>query len=125
MSKSEDRREQLVILGDDQLLHIARNESAMYDYRLTAVEILQKRKSPKANCPGLPVLETSEDLGVYPLPEVVHETEIHPVHESGPLKASVTTSTMFGVQKMDEDVPPADEALISKEPSTTKRNKSK
>lgn len=120
-TKSEDRYEQLGHLGDDQLLHIARNESAIHDYRVTAVEILKQRNSPKANHPEVPVVDGFPEVGVYPLPEVAHESEI----ESGPLKASVTTETMFGVQKMDEDVPPADEALISKEPSTTKRNKSK
>lgn len=117
--KWEDRYEQFGHLEDDQLLHIARNESAQHGFRITAVELLRQRKSVKASHPELVTLnreldsQDEQDFGIYPLPEVSHESEVIPVSESsGPLTASVTTQTMFGVQKMDTDDPPADEAPI-------------
>lgn len=118
-TETELRYAQLTPLGDDQLFQVARNESAQHNYRVSAVELLLDRQSDKAYHPDLKglraELETTytEELGVFPVPEADHETEITPVAtDFGAPSASVTTATIFGtVQNLDPaQDPPADEA---------------
>jgi hypothetical protein len=110
--KWEDRYEQLGHLEESQLLHLARNEAASVEYRYTAVEIMLKKGFQAVNHPDLVGLKAQISDKSEPV-EVEHESEIAPVgEESGPLKASVTTETLFSdnnVQKMD-DFTPANEA---------------
>jgi len=103
--KWEDRYEQLDGLGETQLLHLARNESASVAYRRVAVEILLKKGYSAANHPEL--REFVEELSPkIVIEELETEPEIHldlgPVThdikpftpESGPFAASVTTKTL-------------------------------
>lgn len=112
---------------DSTLLDIARNSAARRDYRLTAVEILKVRKSPRINHPDI------QDL--------VRELEIeldgiefeHPA-PSGALKASVTTKTMAeDVEVIDNsdsesevvqsDVPPTEPEAAPAKPKKTRKPK--
>lgn len=72
---------------DSTLLDIARNGAAQRDYRLTAVEILKVRKSPRINHPDIQDLVRELEIE---LDGIVFENPA----PSGALKASVTTKTM-------------------------------
>jgi hypothetical protein len=110
--KWEDRFEQLGHLEESQLLHLARNEAASVEYRLTAVEIMLKKGHNSVNHPDLVSLKRQITDKSEPI-EVEHESEIAHVEtseedNSGPFKASVTTETLFSddnVQKIDEFTP--------------------
>jgi hypothetical protein len=103
--KWEDRYEQFDSLGESQLLHLARNESASVAFRAMAVEIMLKKGYSSVNHPELAgflaelspkiVIEELEhepelDLGTEPITPI--STHFEP--ESGPFKASVTTESL-------------------------------
>lgn len=75
---------------DAALLDIARNDSAQYDYRLFAVELLHTRKSEKLKHPDIQHLV--QDLEIE-LEGIVFE---HPAPGPGPMKAGVTLRTLYG-----------------------------
>ena len=94
----DDHNSHLNPLPDNILLDLARNECAPHGYRLSAVEILRTRKSPKL---------MHEDIRW-----LVNELEIelsgiqfeHPAPSGpGPMTSSVTTKMMFA------DGPPEEE----------------
>jgi hypothetical protein len=90
---------------DPVLRDVARNEAAPWDYRKFAVELLLNRRSPYANHTDLRYLRAeleAEMDGIqteFPAPE----TEFVPEATTGPLRASVTTATMFGGEVVDMD----------------------
>jgi hypothetical protein len=86
----DDKFVHLRHLPDYVLVDIARNDAAQKPYRLLAVEILQARKSPKIQHPDLQHLV--KELAIE-LDGIVFD---HPAPEPGALKASFTTTTMFG-----------------------------
>lgn len=75
---------------DAALLDIARNDSAQYDYRLFAVELLHTRKSEKLKHPDIQHLV--QDLEIE-LEGIVFD---HPAPGPGPMKAGVTLKTLYG-----------------------------
>jgi len=89
-----DHHQHLRGMPDATLRDLVRNDSAPWEYRKFAVEILSVRKSPFIKLD-------------YMLP-FVHELEIeldgiqfdHPA-PSEPMRASVTTETMFGGDVVD------------------------
>lgn len=99
--KWEDRYEQLSGLGEEQLLSLARNESASVAFRSLAVEILLTKGSKAVNHPELGGFLAELQPKIV-IEELEHETEIDPITpeithfepESGPFKASVTLETL-------------------------------
>ena len=90
---------------DYALLDVARNDSAQWDYRKHAVEVLRARKSPKARHPDLKdllaELEIELDGIEFETPAPVEDPEPEPAGP-GPLSAGFTTKNMFA------DTPPED-----------------
>ena len=114
---------------DSTLLDIARNGSAQRDYRLTAVEILKTRKSPRITHPDIQDLVRELEIE---LDGIVFENPA----PSGALKASVTTRTMAeDVEFIDNgvpepeviptDVPPTEPETIPTEPKPRRTRKPK
>lgn len=107
---------------DSTLLDIARNGAAQRDYRLTAVEILKVRKSPRINHPDIQDLVRELEIE---LDGIVFENPT----PSGALKASVTTKTMAeDVEVIDNteatiDVPPIEPETISAKPKKARKPK--
>ena len=91
----DDNCAHLKTFPDHILLDIARNGAAQHDYRLFAVELLHSRKSPKLQHPDIQGLV--RDLEIE-LEGIVFE---HPAPSPGPLVASVTTSTMFADNRVE------------------------
>lgn len=103
--KWEDRYQQLAGLQEEQLLSLARNESASVAFRSLAVEILLTKGSNAVNHPELALFLTELSPKIV-IEELEHESEIepetHPITpeithsepESGPFKASVTLETL-------------------------------
>lgn len=95
----EDRWDHLKHLPDHILLDIARNGAAELRYRLYAVELLQRLKSPRIYHEDIQFLVRQLDIEMDGV-----ETEfeyVAPVSGPGPLTCSVTTSTMFGEEKVE------------------------
>jgi hypothetical protein len=114
---------------DSALLDIARNGSAQRDYRLTAVEILKTRKSPRITHPDIQDLVRELEIE---LDGIVFENPA----PSGALKASVTTRTMAeDVEFIDNgvpepeviptDVPPTEPEIVPTEPKPRRTRKPK
>ena len=114
---------------DSTLLDIARNGSAQRDYRLTAVEILKTRKSPRITHPDIQDLVRELEIE---LDGIVFENPA----PSGALKASVTTRTMAeDVEFIDNgvpepeviptDVPPTEPEIVPTEPKPRRTRKPK
>ena len=114
---------------DSTLLDIARNGSAQRDYRLTAVEILKTRKSPRITHPDIQDLVRELEIE---LDGIVFENPA----PSGALRASVTTRTMAeDVEFIDNgvpepeviptDVPPTEPETIPTEPKPRRTRKPK
>lgn len=103
--KWEDRYQQFDSLGESQLLHLARNEAASVAFRSMAVEIMLKKGYSAVNHPELSGFLAELQPKIV-IEELEHESEIEPetypimsisTHfepESGPFKASVTTTTL-------------------------------
>lgn len=98
-----DHNAHLKSFPDSVLRDIARNECAPHDYRKDATEILMVRKSPLADHEDLRLFvieirgELEELQFEFPAPE-----EVKP-EPPGPLRASVTTATMFGEPEKELD----------------------
>lgn len=112
---------------DSTLLDIARNGAAQRDYRLTAVEILKVRKSPRINHPDIQDLVRELEIE---LDGIVFENPA----PSGALKASVTTKTMAeDIEVIDNsdsesevvqsDVPPTEPKAAPAKPKKTRKPK--
>jgi hypothetical protein len=114
----------LELLPEHLLFDIARNESAPHVFRRECFDLLAGRGSSKTEHPDLKALkeeydsEQAELVEVEIVPETVAGSDL--VRE-GPFKASVTTASMFGVQKID-DIQPADEAQSSSTTNNDKEN---
>jgi hypothetical protein len=110
-----DHYAHLLTFPDQVLRDLARNESAPYDYRKFAVEQLLKRRSPFARHTDLVgfIQEIEGELdGIqtdFPAPEITPPE---------PMRASVTTSTMFGGDVIDMEALRALE-MKSREPKFT------
>jgi hypothetical protein len=117
--KWEDRWEQLGHLPEHTLYDLVRNQSAPTAFRTTAAEIMVMKGMSKANDP-----EVQRFLPTTPAP-VIHESETYAVNfvqtpkaepkkivaeeYSGPLKASVTTTSLHQPEIVPEPVRKVDE----------------
>lgn len=97
----EDRFEHFGNMAPQVLFALARNESAIREYRKCAVEILLYEKHKLAEHPDLAqfVAELkAQTPAVIHESEVAEKEEVAPVvaqkEEAGPFKASVTTATL-------------------------------
>lgn len=92
--KWEHRYEHLDHLPEYVLFSLARNEAAPVEFRRTALEIMVSKGFKSAENPIFRGLGL--DFEVIEVPEIVPVQE-----ESGPLKASVTTETLYGNKIID------------------------
>ena len=113
-----DHYAHLKTFPDHILRDLARNEAAPHDYRKFAVELLVNRKSPFAKHPDLFRFVTELEVE---LDGIVFE---HPAPSSEPMKASVTTTTMFSDGPV-VDVPEPEPVQIAddKEPALKRTRK--
>lgn len=111
--KREDLFELFSSLGETQLFHLARNESAPVENRLFAVEILVERGYESAKHADLRGLVRTLDIALQ-MPAAAEDTQLE--DNCGAPSASVTTKTLAGepdsVQKMDE-ISPTEEDIVS------------
>ena len=99
----DDHNAHLKPFPDSILRDIARNGSAPHDYRKAAVELLLNRKSPLAQHEDLRefVWELEAEMEGIQLEFPAPAEEVKQEEKPGPLRASVTTKTMFGAPDVD------------------------
>lgn len=107
----DDNREHLKSFPDHILLDIARNDAAELRYRLLAVELLQRMKSPRANHEDIRHLVRELDIEM----EGVQTEFEFPITNvpAGPLSCSVTTATLYGEEKVEIPENGQDDSCIS------------
>lgn len=87
-----DAASSLQSFPDHVLLDIARNDSAEHRYRKLAVQVLIDKKSPRVKHPDIQHLVRELEVELDGI-----EFE-HPAPSAGPLVASITTETLYGVE---------------------------
>jgi hypothetical protein len=103
----EDHNKHLLHLPDHILRDLGRNEAAPRDYRKAAVELLLNRRSPYAAHTDLQgfVHELEAEMEGIQFEFPAPETAFSQATETGPLSASVTTTTMFSDGPIDNQEP--------------------
>ena len=113
-----DSNRHLLHLPDHILRDLGRNEAAPRDYRKAAVELLVNRRSPYAAHTDLQgfVQELNAEMEGIQFEHPAPESAFIPVVEnSGPLKSSVTTTTMFSQDVVDNQPEPEEPAAVPTE----------